>query len=105
MLATRPLTRSGRAGDSPRWRPAWRHPVVISGLATAAGALVWVIVFPRVGTALSAALARAGWARRYPGSAYLFSWYGGIHPASYSLLAPYALGAVGTPLARAGAAG
>jgi hypothetical protein len=104
MLATRPLTRSGPAGESPRWRRACRHPVVISGLATAAGALVWVIVFPRVGTDLSAAMARAGWARRYPGSAYLFSWYGGIHPASYSLLAPYVLAAAGTRLAMAVAA-
>ena len=80
------------------------HPVVLSGLVTAAGAVVWVTVFPRVGTDLSAALARAGWASRYPGSAYLFSWYGGIHPASYSLLAPYLLAAVGTRLAMAVAA-
>lgn len=80
------------------------HPVVLSGLVTTAGAVVWVIVFPRVGTDLSAALARAGWASRYPGSAYLFNWYGGIHPASYSLLAPYLLAAVGTRLAMALAA-
>src|SRR6202035_4634702 len=44
------------------------------------------------------------WASRYPGSAYIFSWYGGIHPASYSLLAPYLLAAIGTRLAMAGAA-
>jgi hypothetical protein len=77
---------------------------MVSGLVTAAGAVVWVTVFPRVGTDLAAALARAGWASRYPGSAYLFSWYGGIHPASYSLLAPYLLAAAGTRLAMAVAA-
>jgi hypothetical protein len=77
---------------------------VISGLVTAVGALVWVSVLPRVGTDLSAALARAGWASRYPGSAYMFSWYGGIHPASYSLLTPYLLAIAGTRLAMAAAA-
>jgi hypothetical protein len=79
----------------------WRHPVVISAAATAAGAIAWLTVFPRVGTDLSAAITRADWAGRYPGSAYIFSWYGGIHPASYSLLAPYLLAAVGTRLAMA----
>ncbi len=112
--AAPPVPRSGSVlvgdgGGGPRvWRhPAvrvWRHPAVISGLVTAAGAVVWVTVFPRVGTDLSAALARAGWASRYPGSAYLFSWYGGIHPASYSLLAPYLLAVAGTRLAMAVAA-
>ena len=58
-------------------------------------------MFPRVGTDLSAALARATWANRYPASGYLFSWYGGFHPASYSLLAPYVLSFVGTRLAMA----
>ncbi len=78
--------------------------MLISGLATAAGAVVWLLFFPRVGTDLSAALARAGWAHAYPGSAYLFSWYGGFHPAGYSLLAPYVLAIIGTRLAMAAAA-
>jgi hypothetical protein len=104
VLATRPVAGSGPGGDSPGWRRVCCHPVVISVLATAVGAVVWVTVFPRVGTDLSAALARAGWASRYPGSAYLFSWYGGIHPAGYSLLAPYLLAVVGTRLAMAAAA-
>jgi hypothetical protein len=68
-------------------------------LVTAVGVIVWVIVLPRVGTDLSAALSRAGWARACPGSAYIFSWYGGIYPASYSLLA-----LAGTRLAMAVAA-
>jgi hypothetical protein len=71
---------------------------------TAAGAIAWIIVFPRVGTDLSAAMTRAGWARDDPGSAYIFSWYGGIHPASYSLLAPYLFAVIGTRLAMAAAA-
>lgn len=94
----------GVRDDQGGWRRDRWAPVVASGLVTAAGAIVWITVFPRVGTDLSAAMARAGWASRYPGAAYLFSWYGGIHPASYSLLAPYLLAAVGTRLAMAVAA-
>jgi hypothetical protein len=104
--------RAGRpklTGPSPpadgQWQAAWRraasHPAVIAVLVTTAGALVWIVVFPRVGTDLSAALARATWASRYPASGYLFSWYGGFHPASYSLLAPYVLSFAGTRLAMA----
>jgi hypothetical protein len=99
------------AAQEPAWRRRWltagqcgraaRHPVVIGVLATAAGAIIWITLFPRVGTDLSAQIARAGWASRYPDSAYIFSWYGGIYPASYSLLAPYLLAAVGTRLAMA----
>jgi len=107
--------RPGAGRRAMRWRPApgggrpgwWRvctHPAVISALVTAVGAIVWVIAFPRVGTDLSAALARAGWAHAYPGSAYIFSWYGGIYPAGYSLLAPYLLAIAGTRLAMALAA-
>ena len=79
-------------------------PVVIGAAVTAAGALAWIVFFPRVGTDLSAALARAYWASHYPAGAYLFSWYGGVHPASYSLLAPYLLAIAGTRLAMAAAA-
>jgi hypothetical protein len=83
---------------------AGRHPAVIAGILTAAAGLVWITASPRVGTDLSAALARADWAGHYPASAYLFSWYGGFHPASYSLLAPYVLAFTGTRLAMATAA-
>jgi hypothetical protein len=92
---------------SPRGRLRWLsscHPVVISAAVTTAGALAWILFFPRVGTDLSAAFARAYWASHYPTAAYLFSWYGGIHPASYSLLAPYLLAIAGTRLAMAVAA-
>ncbi len=78
--------------------------MLLSALATAAGAAAWLVFFPRLGTDLSAALARADWARAYPGAAYLFSWYGGFHPAGYSLLAPYVLAIAGTRLAMAAAA-
>jgi hypothetical protein len=100
VLPTRPPAASGPAGPGRTWWQIY-YPVVVSGLVAAAGAVVWITAFPRVGTDLSAALARASWASRYPGSAYLFSWYGGIHPASYSVLAPYLLALTGTRLAMA----
>ena len=103
-MATRPAAEPGLGHGGREWRRACGHPVVISALVTALGAVVWVTVFPRIGTDLSAALARGGWASRYPGSAYLFSWYGGIHPAGYSLLAPYVLAVIGTRLAMGAAA-
>jgi hypothetical protein len=81
-----------------------RNPLVLAVLVTGAGVVVWVTVFPRVGTDLSAHVARAGWAMQYPGAGYLFSWYGGIYPASYSLLTPYLLAAVGVHTAMAVAA-
>ncbi len=92
------------AGNGRSWRELRTHPVVISALLTTLGAVIWIIVFPRIGTDLSAALARASWASRYPGSAYLFSWYGGMSPASYSLLAPYLFAVTGTRAAMATAA-
>ena len=101
-MADRPAAR--RTGHGDRWAlEVWGQPVVISALLTAVGAVVWVTVFPRVGTDLSAAMARAGWASRYPGAAYLFSWYGGFHPAGYSLLAPYLLALTGVRSAMAAA--
>jgi hypothetical protein len=108
-VEARPAGRPQLTGPGPdanrRWPQVCRrvasHPAVIAALVTAAGALVWIFAFPRVGTDLSAALARATWAGRYPAYGYLFSWYGGFHPASYSLLAPYVLSFVGTRLAMA----
>ncbi len=102
---------SGAAGDTSQpggrrrtWRQLASDPVRLSGVVTAVGATVWLTALPRIGTDLPAALARANWARSYPDAAYLFSWYGGFHPADYSLLAPYLLAAAGTRLAMAVAA-
>ena len=96
-------TAEPRAARGSAWLSC-SHPVVIGAAVAAAGALAWIIIFPRIGTDLSAALARAYWASHYPGAAYLFSWYGGIHPASYSLLAPFVQAVAGTRLAMAAAA-
>ena len=83
---------------APAWRRVLARPPVTAGLVAALGVILWIVVFPRSGTDLSAAVARADWARDYPATGYLFSWYGGFHPAGYSLLAPYVLGFFGVQL-------
>jgi hypothetical protein len=106
VSSTRDVSPGARiqAAAERRPSPGTIAPVLISVLVTAAGAIVWVTVFPRAGTDLSAQIARAGWASGYPGSAYLFGWYGGIYPASYALLTPYLLAATGVRLGTAVAA-
>jgi hypothetical protein len=96
------MSLAGRIAWLPRSIAA--RPVLLSAAIAMAGAVVWVTVFPRVGTDLSAAYARAQWASAHPGAAYILSWYGGIYPASYSLIAPFVLAVVGTRLAMALAA-
>jgi hypothetical protein len=74
----------------------WTHPVALGAAVAAAGAMTWALLLPGVSTDLSAQVARANFAAAHPSSAYDFSWYGGIAPAGYSLLAPYVLAAVGS---------
>ncbi|HVX44291.1 MAG TPA: hypothetical protein VHC49_10415 [Mycobacteriales bacterium] len=85
-------------------RQALLHPIVVAVSAAAALAALWMIAFPTWGTDLSAQLARADFASNYPSAAYDFSWYSGIYPASYSLLAPYVFAVAGTRQVAAGAA-
>src|SRR5260370_40672735 len=46
------------SGDGIGWRRGLGHPVAISALVTALGAVGWLAVFPRAGTRLSPALAQ-----------------------------------------------
>lgn len=85
-------------------RQALLHPIVVAVSAAAALAALWMLAFPTWGTDLSAQLARADFASNYPSAAYDFSWYSGIYPASYSLLAPYVFAIAGTRQVAAGAA-
>ncbi|MFE3597980.1 hypothetical protein ACFXP3_17230 [Streptomyces sp. NPDC059096] len=49
---------------------------------------VWIVVLATGGGDLAAQFAWAGFMSRHPGSAYNLSWYGGMHTANYSVLAP-----------------
>ena len=57
-----------------------------------------LLVRPHTGTDLAAQIARASFAAAHPATPVDLSWYGGVHPWGYSLLAPYVLAAVGIGL-------
>lgn len=80
----------------PRVRDWVRQPIVLAVAAAAVLAVLWITLLPTAGTDLSAQIARADFASRYPDAAYDFSWYGGIYPAAYAVLAPYVFAAGGT---------
>ncbi|WP_393058965.1 MFS transporter [Streptomyces sp. LN549] len=71
------------------------RPVPASVLLAAVLHLVWVYLVANSGGDLAAQDAWAEFAARHPGSAYNFSWYGGIHPVSYSVISPYLMALLG----------
>lgn len=65
--------------------------LVLSGLLH----LVWWRFLATSGGDIAAQDAWAEFAREYPGSAYNLSWYGGMHPVSYSVVSPYLMAVLG----------
>ncbi len=57
-----------------------------------------LLIRPRTGTDIAAQIARASFADAHPFTPVDLSWYSGVHPYGYSLLAPYVLHAVGIGL-------
>ena len=57
-----------------------------------------LLLRPRTGTDIAAQIARASFAGEHPLTPVDLSWYSGIHPYGYSLLAPYVLTVVGIGL-------
>ncbi|GAA1947827.1 MFS transporter [Kitasatospora viridis] len=76
-------------------RSAPRHPVVAAVLLSLLLHLVWVLWLANDAGDLSAQYAWTDFAKQHPESAYNLSWYGGMHTASYSVLSPYLMGAIG----------
>lgn len=72
-----------------------RHPVVAAVLLAAALHVVWALFLATEGGDLAAQYAWTEFADRNPDSAYNLSWYGGMHPVSYSVLTPYLMAALG----------
>ncbi|MBT2382143.1 MFS transporter [Streptomyces sp. ISL-11] len=56
---------------------------------------MWVFVFANSGGDLAAQDAWAEFALQHPTSAYNLSWYGGMHPVSYSAISPYLMAQLG----------
>jgi hypothetical protein len=57
--------------------------------------VLWLVFLANNGGDLAAQDAWASFAREHPDSAYNLAWYGGLHPVSYSVLAPYVMAALG----------
>jgi MFS family permease len=57
--------------------------------------LVWRFGLSTTGGDIAAQDAWAEFARLHPRSAYNFSWYGGLHPVSYSVISPYIMAVIG----------
>ncbi|WP_433138432.1 MFS transporter [Actinomadura nitritigenes] len=88
--------RPGRPGAS--WWKRWtnpRNPVVAATVAAAVMHLVWALYLATEGGDLAAQAAWTDFAWKHPTAAYSFAWYGGMHPASYSLLSPYLMALFG----------
>ena len=70
--------------------PRVRHSAVWAAALTALLlGLLWAGTLAKVTGDLAAQWAWADFAARHPGSAYDLGWYGGMYPASYSVVAPY----------------
>jgi hypothetical protein len=70
-------------------------PVIVAVLVSAALQAVWLRFLATSGGDLAAQDAWAGFARAHPGSAYNLAWYGGMHPASYSVISPFVMAGLG----------
>ncbi|MFC7276014.1 MFS transporter [Paractinoplanes rhizophilus] len=70
-------------------------PVAIAAALAGVLGLVWALWLARDAGDLAAQYAWTAFVRRHPGAAYNLSWYGGIHPASYSVLSPYLMAWLG----------
>lgn len=71
------------------------RPVVAATLLAAVLSLIWALFLANDAGDLAAQYAWTDFALKHPDSAYNLSWYGGMHPASYSLFSPYVMGLLG----------
>jgi hypothetical protein len=71
------------------------RPAVVAGTLAAVLSVVWGLWLARDAGDLAAQYAWTSFVRHHPGSAYNLSWYGGIHPASYSVISPYVMAWLG----------
>jgi MFS family permease len=74
----------------PRSQTVW-----ITFAVAAVLSLLWRFLLATTGGDIAAQDAWAEFARVHPGSAYNLSWYGGMHPVSYSVISPYLMAWVG----------
>jgi len=89
VIRRRPLPLMGRASA--------RTLLVATGCALVMHVL-WIEFLAGSGGDLAAQDAWTSFVVAHPTSAYDLAWYGGMHPASYSLISPYVMGLLGVRL-------
>jgi hypothetical protein len=72
-----------------------RHPVVVATAVAAVLHLLWALYLAKDSGDMAAQYAWTDFIRAHPSASYNLSWYGGMHPASYSILSPYIMAALG----------
>lgn len=88
--------------DTPRNWPAtrWLNPAEwVAGVVAFLLGLAHLLFLPDSGTDLAAQTARASFARSAPLTPVDLSWYGGVHPFGYSVLAPGLMAILGVAAA------
>ncbi|MEO3823536.1 MFS transporter [Actinomadura sp. B10D3] len=87
--------RSTTTSPASRWKKRARHPVVAATLAAGVLHLVWALFLATEGGDLAAQAAWTDFVWKHPDAAYSFAWYGGMHPASYSVMSPHLMALFG----------
>ncbi|MFC4030982.1 MFS transporter [Streptomyces polygonati] len=72
-----------------------RHPVLLATAAAGVLHLLWALYLAKDSGDMAAQYAWTNFIRAHPSASYNLSWYGGMHPASYSILSPYVMAALG----------
>jgi hypothetical protein len=69
--------------------------VVVATLLAAVLHLLWALFLARDSGDMAAQYAWTDFIKAHPSASYNLSWYGGMHPASYSILSPYIMAVLG----------
>jgi hypothetical protein len=72
-----------------------RHPVLLATAVAAALHVLWALFMAKDAGDMAAQYAWTDFIRAHPWASYDLSWYGGMHPASYSVLSPYIMAVLG----------
>jgi hypothetical protein len=84
----------GRPSDLLR-RFVPRRPILAATAAAAVLHLLWALFLAKDSGDMAAQYAWTDFIRAHPSATYNLSWYGGLHPASYSILSPYVMAVLG----------
>ncbi|SFE01254.1 hypothetical protein SAMN05216251_101162 [Actinacidiphila alni] len=72
-----------------------RNPVVAATVLAGFLHVLWAYFLAKDSGDMAAQYAWTDFIRAHPSASYNLSWYGGLHPASYSILSPYIMAGLG----------